>query len=163
MTFNECVQIIFQFEGGDKITNDPDDSGGITRYGISSKAFPSLVVGGISAEQARGIYQSHYWDAVRADELPRLLKLPVFDAAVNMGVRRSIRILQWSVGAKVDGWLGYKTLHRVRSANTFETFLRILSRRMQYYQRLKTFKKYGNGWTRRCLMVARLSKANGEE
>jgi len=163
LNFHECVQIVLEFEGGSKTTNDKSDPGGETKYGISKRAFPHLFIGGLTEAQARGIYQTNYWDAVRADEIPRLLKLPVFDAAVNMGVRRSIRILQWSVGAKVDGWLGYKTLHRVRSANTHETFLRILSRRMQYYQRLKTFKKYGNGWTRRCLMVARLSKANGEE
>jgi hypothetical protein len=48
---------------------------------------------------ARAIYQSLYWNPLRADALPRGVDLSVFDMGVNAGIWRSARLLQRALGS----------------------------------------------------------------
>jgi lysozyme family protein len=81
--FDKCVSIIIDdFEGGDKVVYD---SGGATRFGISSRAHPGLDIPNLSREQAIEIYKRSYWDEIGADKHPWPMNLVLFDAAVNQG------------------------------------------------------------------------------
>ena len=82
-------------EGGDKITNDPNDSGGLTKYGISQKAFPNVDIRNLTEEKAIAIYKKLYCDPCKIDLIKdELLALHVFDFAVTSGVNRAIKTLQ---------------------------------------------------------------------
>ena len=62
---NKFIPKILFAEGGSKYTNDPNDSGGETKYGISKKAFPNLDIKNLTEEQAISIYKKMYFDLVQ--------------------------------------------------------------------------------------------------
>ena len=72
-------------EGG--FVNDPNDRGGATNFGISSRAYPNIDVSKLTKDQAAAIYKRDYWDAINADSLPANVRELAFDAAVNHGVK----------------------------------------------------------------------------
>ena len=79
------------FEGGSRVTNDPDDPGGLTKYGLSQKYNPDLDIATLTEAQAKEIYKERYWDKVNGDELPYPYDLIVADTAVNLGVHLALR------------------------------------------------------------------------
>lgn len=161
MIFAAAVQIVFSHEGG--YVNDPADPGGETRWGISKRAYGDLDIASLSKEDAEQIYRIDYWDACRCDDLPNLLRLAVFDFAVNAGVRRSVRTLQSALndcGATltVDGFIGTKTISATVACNRGEVLDCFSTRRTLFYSRLPTFRRFGRGWMRRTFNVHRLSE-----
>ena len=83
---------VMQFEGGARFTNDPDDPGGATKYGISKKANPDLDIVHLTEQQAKDVYLQRYWLPSGCDEMPYPWDVIMFDAAVNMGVSKAIKI-----------------------------------------------------------------------
>lgn len=110
--YNEAFKKLMDLEGWDKITNDPDDPGGTTKYGISKKSYPHLNIGALGLEQAKAIYYQDYWQTVGIHRiLDKGLAIKVFCTGVVMGPFPAIRFLQMAcnvLGAdlKVDGVLG---------------------------------------------------------
>lgn len=103
-------------EGGARISRDPDDKGGTTRFGISQRAFPAEDIEGLTEARARELFRQHYWHPIKGDELPELLAVAVADCAFNQGLGTAIRVLQESLRAEPDGVIGPKTLAAVRAA-----------------------------------------------
>jgi len=91
MSFEKIFQFTMQWEGGSKYTNDSDDPGGGTKYGISQKENPDIDVQNLTEEQAMGIYQQRYWDHV-AQGKDDDMDMAAFDSAVNCGVPT---VLKW--------------------------------------------------------------------
>lgn len=97
--FNDCLNRLLKDEGG--YTNDPNDSGGPTNYGITifdvqkyiNKNATAQDVRNLSLDQAKSIYKSKYWDTLGCDGLSSGVDYSVFDYGVNSGVARSRRIL----------------------------------------------------------------------
>ena len=48
------------------------------------------------------LYKRKYWDKVQGDELPSGIDYVVFDAAINSGPGRAVKLLQACVGVEVD-------------------------------------------------------------
>jgi lysozyme family protein len=148
--FKTALDLILKHEGG--YVNHPEDPGGETKYGISKRAYPDVDIKNLTPEQAGEIYYKDYWCKVQCDSLPEPVALMVFDAAVNMGVRRAAKQLQKAASATPDGVVGPMTIKAVRDAyrTSEEDFLQALyDKRQSFYERLKTFKTFGRGWTRR--------------
>lgn len=80
---------VMDFEGGSRQTNDPDDPGGLTKYGISRKAYPDEDIAHLTESRAKELYKRDYWDKVNGDELPYPWDMIMADAAVNCGVSRA--------------------------------------------------------------------------
>jgi lysozyme family protein len=78
-----------------KVTND---SGGVTKFGISSKAHPGLDVSNLSLADAKRIYKTEYWDPIGGDSLPAALQATALDAAINQGVGNAKAWLKASGG-----------------------------------------------------------------
>lgn len=162
MKFEDAVEIILELEGGSKITNDPDDPGGLTKWGISLRAHPELSATGLrrlTKAQAIEIYYEDYWLPVRAGEVPDILRLSLFDSAVNQGVVGAIKILQKALndlGGKllVDGVLGPKTIAAVNKVDPLESAAVFLQQRLATYRSLSGAVKFGKGWERRVCKVA---------
>ena len=106
----DMIDKIISREGGAKITNDPTDPGGVTKYGISSKSHPGLDVANLTYEQAKDLYIKEYFVAPHLQLLPTALQEPVMDFGVHSGVMTAIRFLQKLCGVKQDGVIGDETL-----------------------------------------------------
>ena len=117
-------------------------------YPVSEK-----IMRGLTPDHVRALYRVKYWDAVKGDELPDGLDLCVFDFGVNAGPSRVKRYLQMLVGAKPDGIIGPNTMQALKDKAS-EVGAKELVRgysdlRHQYYRKLRHFKTFGRGWTRR--------------
>lgn len=102
---------------GTKYEDDPDDSGGPTKCGVTiadvarwnevhlparGEGDWDILVAKVKAltpESAAPIYKRYYWDEVLADELPAGVDYCVVDYGVNSGVGRSKPTLEDLTGA----------------------------------------------------------------
>lgn len=120
---------LMQIEGGGSLVTD---AGGLTKWGISQRAYPDLDIASLSEAQARVIAWNDYWQAVRCDALPAHLQFPAFDCAFNQGSVTAIRLLQKALRVQVDGRIGPKTIAAAQ-ASTPETLHRFNARRAMRY------------------------------
>lgn len=123
MSYSHALKVVLQYEGG--YSDHPMDRGGPTNKGITQTTYdewctaenkPLRSVRDISEYDVTAIYHQNYWRPARCGDLPDALALAHFDAAVNHGVKRAIRLLQQTVGAKPDGAFGPRTAASVKSA-----------------------------------------------
>jgi Glycosyl hydrolase 108 len=94
--FTRALQFTSKWEGG--YVNDPQDPGGVTKYGISKRSYPKLDIENLTREQANEIYYKDYWLTSGCDSLPGPLCLVAFDSAVNHGVSWSLAYQKASKG-----------------------------------------------------------------
>lgn len=109
---SDFIDEIIRREGGSEETNDPSDSGGRTKYGISERAHPEAWADGdVSYAEARAIYQKVY---VLAEHFNLIKDQTLFHQVVDFGVLHgadtSARLLQQLVGITADGKIGPKTV-----------------------------------------------------
>jgi len=122
----KIIDSILQVEGG--YINDPSDSGGPTRFGITQAVARQFDYVGPMKDLPRAlafeIYADHYWNEVRADDLLLIsakIAEEVVDTGVNMGPSRAAKFFQRVLNVlnnnqalygdlKVDGLIGVKTV-----------------------------------------------------
>jgi len=155
MNFDDAFEKVIGFEGG--YVNNPKDPGGETTYGVTKVvAMRHGYLGNmrqLPLAKAKAIYKADYWDAVKGDVIPEILKYPVFDAAVNSGVGSSIRWLQRALGVKDDGIFGPVTLAKIQKSDPEKTLRGILSQRLTSLTNLPTWDTFGRGWARRLCKI----------
>ena len=61
-SFDEMVERIIVREGGSKLTRDPVDPGGTTKYGISQRAHKDVDIENLTHQKAVDIYNKYYAD-----------------------------------------------------------------------------------------------------
>lgn len=151
MNFDQAFAALLKHEGD--YSDHPADPGGKTRYGITEAVAREVGYRGdmreLPLDLAKRIYKERYWGAVRAEELPEVIRYAVFDAAVNSGPRQAIRWLQRAVGAKDDGIVGPITLGAVRATDPQVLLRRMLAQRLRFMTDLPTWPTFGRGWARR--------------
>jgi lysozyme family protein len=154
------VDRIIEREGGATLTEDPSDAGGLTKFGISQRAYPSLNIRSLTLDQARTIYLRDYFIAPGINQLPPEWHEQVFDAAVNHGPATAIKFLQRTCEAEVDGHLGPETVAKARQATGASAQLRYTEERLLFYLKLIVRKptqlRFARGWIRRALHVLSL-------
>ncbi len=106
--FNRCISLILAEEGG--LSNHRQDPGGLTKYGISQRSYPTLNIAALTLSEAQALYRRDYWNPIHGDELPSGLDLLMLDCAINQGVVTAIQLLQQAIRIQDDGLLGPKTL-----------------------------------------------------
>lgn len=130
--FERCVAfVIDELEGGDKLVSD---SGGLTKWGISSKAHPGMDIAALPRWQAEGIYRTEYWDEIDGDKYPWPMNLVLFDAAVNQGTAFA-------------GSLAASALDYV------EALLLRVERYNEIVNKNPSFEKYLHGWVNRLMKI----------
>ena len=150
--FDQAMDFVFAMEG--EGSNDPNDPGGLTKWGISQKSNPDIDVASLTKEQAVEIYRKRYWDQCRCSELPPSLAFVVFDEAVNQGASAAIWDLQVSVGAATDGKIGPETLAKARAASPGDAVSKMTVQRLVRYSNLLR-SGYFKGWARRAVECMR--------
>jgi len=124
--FDDALVDLLGIEGD--YANDPADSGGRTRFGITEAvARRHGYIGpmrALPAETAKAIYRADYWDAQNLNAvamLSRRIAHELFDTGVNMGTSPAGEFMQMSLNAfnrqatdypdiEVDGEIGPATL-----------------------------------------------------
>ena len=155
--FERAVQIVLEKEG--VFSDDARDPGGLTKYGISQKAYPDLDIANLTVDQAKAIYQSDYWAKVRGPDLAWAFALPLFDCAVNQGPGVAVRFFQLALGVKPDGAFGPATLAAAQSqqAKPDDVLVKFMAQRIVHYASLGTWPAFGTGWARRAFAIALLA------
>lgn len=162
MDFQKAVEFILELEGGGHVASHPRDPGGLTKYGISLRAHPELGPEGIrnlTREQAIDIYRIKYWIPLRLNRFSPRLALPLFDAAVNHGIRAAGELLQKALnhlgaGLEVDGIMGEKTVKAAKSYPPRRVLSAFLVERLRFYRSLDTYDVFGAGWEKRIIDIA---------
>lgn len=153
--FDAAVELLFSLEG--LHSNDVDDPGADTWFGVSRTAHPTLPWPP-SKTDALALYRREYWSPAGCESLPPALALAVFDAAVNQGVTTAVVMLQATLGVLADGIVGPKTLAAAQGHEA-EHVARYLARRAQRYVATANFQRFGAGWFYRLFRVARACAA----
>jgi len=149
--FNSAFNFVIGAEGG--YVNDPRDPGGETKYGISKRAYPNENIPEMTLDRAHSIYKSDYWNKCHCYAFPYIIALPMFDCAVNQGVRFAIKAAQRSCGSPADGIMGSMTTMMMQGMDDKLFLDAFLAIREAHYKSLKTFSIYGKGWMNRLAHV----------
>lgn len=110
--FAAAVQPLLTVEGG--LSNDPQDAGGKTKFGISQASFPGVDLDTLTVDDAKRLFHDHYWafDQVASQPVAnKLLKI-----VVNEGNHGGVKVIQRAAGLKlVDGVWGPATLEAINA------------------------------------------------
>ena len=151
MNFDAAFTKLLGFEGD--FSNDKDDPGGATRYGITETVARANGYSGpmreLPLDFAKAVYKRFYWDAVQADSLPPAVRYAVFDAAVNSGPKQATLWLQRALGVKDDGAIGPRTLKALSEQHPDGLLRRFLGQRLVFMTSLPNWPTFSKGWARR--------------
>ena len=153
--FKTAFAHLLILEGG--FVNDPDDKGGVTHYGLSTRANPEIDIASLTQAQAQGIYWEKYWCANHCDQLPQPLAFALFDGVVNHRAITARRLLQKALGVNPDGVLGPVSLRVAAKADGKQTLSRYFAARANLYHQLiqanSSQAKFAMGWFKRLFKV----------
>lgn len=145
--WDSAFRLLLENEGG--LVDDKNDSGGVTKYGISKKAYPNLDIPSLTLWQAQDIYRRDYWERCKCDYIPDALSVAVFDFAVNSGIKTAIKKLQIALGVTADGIIGNQTVGACNRLPVKKILDDYINLRLDYLMSLPKWKYYGNGWGNR--------------
>jgi lysozyme family protein len=155
--FNKWYVFLLELEGS--ATDDPDDAGGYTEFGLSERFLKSHnLPRPKTAEEARPIYEKYFFYDHKFDLLPRKIACYAFLMGVLVGPQFVVRLLQKVVRVPADGKLGPITLGAIKSMNE-KFLLEMLAAHMcDHLLNVSNFrwgrnKKFLIGWLRRNLVV----------
>ncbi len=147
MTFQTAFNRVISSEGN--YTNDPNDPGGETKFGISKRSYPNLIISQLTLEDAFNIYKRDFWNRIDADNLPGSVSYQLFDFAVNSGIETAIRYFQRSLNVADDGFFGPISRDAVKAFTESEMIMNLNAERLNFMTRLKNWDSFSKGWARR--------------
>jgi lysozyme family protein len=130
-------------------SNDPNDPGGETKWGICKREYPDLDIPNLTRDDAKSIFYRDFWCKLRAEELPEPIAFQLFDFAVNSGVQTSIRYFQRALKIADDGHWGPISQQAVEMTTVTDIIMRLNAERLEYMTKLKNWPFHGRGWARR--------------
>lgn len=158
-TYDAAMIRVFADEGG--YTNDPQDPGGATNWGITifdARKYwkPNATAADVKAMPktvAADIYRAHYATPIRYDDLPAGFDYSMLDASINSGQGRAVPWGAKALGSNSSTVDSVVTLSRAASDKValIQTYWAL---RLSFLHGLRTWSHFGVGWGRRC--------ANGE-
>jgi lysozyme family protein len=157
--FDKSFVLVLKSEGG--YVNNPKDPGGETMMGVTKAAWSTWLkrtilpgeMAKLTVADITPFYKALYWDKAYCNQLPAGVDYMAFDAAVNMGVGQSIRLLQKSLGCVADGVIGPNTMKAINDADTKTLIDKFSAQKEMFYRSLATFVTFGKGWMRRVAEV----------
>lgn len=173
MSFDQAFVDLIGIEG--KYSSDPRDPGnwtsgqvevGVckgTMYGISSAAYPTLDIAGISLAQAKSIYLRDFWNKLCCSQFPDAIGVALFKEGVNLGVSGAAKALQRSLKTNADGVIGQLTIGYATSNPPKEVLCAFLTECAYEYTQMANFKVDGKGWLSRVITTAVEAQLTPEE
>jgi lysozyme family protein len=161
MNFEKALHKVLELEGGLKLHKNPTENFE-TYAGIYRKAHPDwegwqYLDKGLEPpfELVKNFYYENYYKPFEEVKDERIRAL-LFETAVNLGVRQTIKLTQKVLGVKVDGILGSQTLNALNSADPEDFIKDFTLVRIAFYTTLsnknpKRYALYLRGWINRSL------------
>lgn len=176
MTIEQTVRWVIEHFEGALYTDDPVDTGGATKFGITLRTYDywrrkylgmttpttKAMVQALSIEMAIRIAIDVFALETRIAEITDWrVRLLVFDYAFHSGESRAVKALQHTLGVAVDGKLGPITLRAAAAdMRADRTALAILTAREEFMQGLMiarpSQRKYMLGWWARTTKLQRV-------
>lgn len=136
--FNSAIKVVLHHEG--LLSNDANDPGGITKYGISLRFLRAAGIDGngyrsghvgpedvraLDVNQATAIYRKYFWNKNNFNQIQStLISTSLFDMSVLMGAYDAIELIQNALSDQtvnkvtVDGIMGAKTINAINQVNS---------------------------------------------
>jgi lysozyme family protein len=151
--FDAALTQLIGLEG--KYTNDPNDPGGETKWGISKRSYPDVDIANLSRDDAAAIYERDFWNKLRCSELPDAVGRMCFQSAVNVGAWVAARCLQRALGLTADGVIGAQTISAAQHYPDPVELLALVGTETVFgYLLDQNFDRYGRGWIKRAFIEA---------
>lgn len=153
------LERLLAHEGG--LVDHPKDPGGLTKFGISQRAYPRLDIANLTKPEAKAIYRRDYWEQPGWGAIPDPgLAEQVFDMGVNAGPGRAFRLLHRVLGTPEAPWWTPALRDALARVTDWPPVrAAYLEARLAYYKALVGRKPalgaFLKGWTRRAERVAR--------
>lgn len=137
--FQLALEKLLDLEGR-KLTNDPNDPGGQTYYGISRRAFPRWMGWAIidsggepHIDLVADLYKSAFWEPLRCDEMTYPIAFKLFSMAVNVGQGDAVKFLQLALDVHPDGKLGPVTMAALAKADPRRLLIEMAGHQLLHY------------------------------
>ena len=138
---DDIITDVLKAEGWDRYTNHPSDRGGPTKWGITLKAYQSLVdeeatettIRQLTEAEARAFYNRFYVVEPGFNKAHPMIQPLLIDCGVNHGPKRAAKWFQKAVGATQDGVIGPQTLAAQMQFPPAVTYLNICASRFRFY------------------------------
>jgi lysozyme family protein len=133
------------------------DQGGPTAYGWALNENPDLTDADLRAMTpvtAAVRYQQKFWPAIKGDQLPDMLHIPMLDTAILEGPQTAIEFLQAALHVSEDGVLGPQTLRAAQVATLPPIVASFTAQRIFNLSTKRGWPTDGVGWTRRAVSAA---------
>lgn len=141
-------------------SDDPDDSGGRTIFGISEASFPNQFLVCYNLYQTQGkekslayaqqFYAANFYKPIYDQIHDERVAFKVYDLGINEGCVTAIKLLQEAIGCDSDGIFGQNTLSMVNSKDCYQDYL---NEAEKHYRDIvgknPKDKKFLNGWLNR--------------
>ena len=131
--------LVQKWEGG--YSNDPDDSGGETNFGIAKNFNPGVDVKNITKQDAMNIFRDKYYNPSGAERMSPALGLYLADAAFNQGLGGMRDIMKNAIGTT--------DIDAMNAMDQKQVLEAVHNARMNRYRSHDKWDKYGKGWTNR--------------
>jgi len=155
-----AIKFVLNNEGG--YSNNNNDNGGETKYGISKRMYPDLDISSLTINEAIKIYYRDFWSTNRYYEIDdEKIAAKVFDLSINIGVKEAIILLQQVLNNSLckpeylvlDGILGTLTIKDTNNMDSNILLKEIKIHAAQYYVNLSIKypgdKVFLAGWIKR--------------
>lgn len=122
-SFDLAIPVLLKIEGNGKISNDPNDPGGLTKWGISQRSYPTLDIANLSRSDAIELYRNKWWRDEYAQLNNQSIATKIFNLSVLMGEHAACLCLQRAIRAASgvilaqDGLIGQKTVTAANMCN----------------------------------------------
>ena len=153
-TFEIAVAVTLQHEGG---LYDPDESGGVTNFGIRSASHPELTpdqIRNLTRDQAAGIYRKQYWNPLYEQIPEQRLANSIFDFGVTSGAHIAVQTIQGIIfnrgNACLDGIFGPATIKALIADDQTAILKEYTTERLLYYASLPQA-QFRHSWFARTL------------
>lgn len=155
--FDKSFHWLMEHEGGFCDDTALGDKGGMTTWGVTHIDWAKWIgrppsraeMKALTQDDVKPLYKKFYWDVLNCTLLPSGLDYCLFDYGVNSGVYRAAKVVQRLVGTTQDGIVGPKTLAAIANHNAKDLAVAVCKERLGFLRRLRIFKNFGRGWTRR--------------
>ncbi|MBQ9452362.1 MAG: hypothetical protein IJU65_03595 [Desulfovibrio sp.] len=180
--FDVAQKFTQKWEGS--LSDDAADKGGLTKYGVSIAFLTDFArditnqkflrdlgvplpvtrdtIRHLDIAQACAIFRREFWDSLHLDDLPVQMGALLYDAAVNSGRSRSVKLAQRGYNAcvghglplAVDGKLGPLSCAALKANNTKTVRQSIITVRENFYKEIVRSNPsqdvFLKGWLNRC-------------
>lgn len=154
--FDSAIAVLLADEG--ELANSTNDHGGLTKWGISSRAFPEIDIANLTKEQAVDLYRHNYWTAIFDQIDSQAIATKLLVMAANMGLIWAVMLHQRALnvlGRLVvqDGIFGPQTLEQTNAIDADRLLLELKTQGVLHYAKIlerdPSQDQWAHGWIRR--------------